>query len=163
MQRTRPFNRACRVIRRVTRRQTTRRRTTRRRPTRRRNSSTGVENRSTNGANPSQITVCDCGSCKSGIRTHDPATILHYLTPGANFMCQKLRVKFLLAEFLWTLMDYFLHFFVEHMFILKFCRNNYSELKQNLLPEKGGSFHSTRRNFTHDFWFMKLAPVQTPI
>ena len=40
--------------------------------------------------------------------------------PGANFMSQKFRVKFLVAEFLRTLMDSYLHFLAEHVFTLKF-------------------------------------------
>ena len=57
---------------------------------------------------------------------------------------KSLRVKFLLVKFLWTWIDYFLHFLAHCMFTLKFWGNNYSGVEQNLLPgsKKGGKFQS---------------------
>ena len=74
----------------------------------------------------------------------------HFSWPGANFMSKKIRVKFHTAEFLWTLIISFIHFLAEHLFTLKFWGNNYSEVKQNLLPvKKGGKFQlKVLRNFT---------------
>ena len=64
-------------------------------------------------------------------------------------MSQKFIVKFLLAEFLWILVETFLNFLAESMFTLKFWGNNYSEVEQNLLPgsEKGESVYQSSEKF----------------
>ena len=80
-----------------------------------------------------------------------------YEIPGANFMSRKSRVKFLLVEFLWTLIDSLLHFLAQCMFTLKLSRIYSQGEKEGKVTIKAQR-NSTRRNFTLNFWLMKLTP-----
>ena len=90
----------------------------------------------------------------------------HENGPRDQFHESKFRAKFILAEFLWPLMDSFLHLFWLNICLLSSFEETVSLKLSRIYSqrEKGGKVsikvqrNSTRRNFTLNFWLMKLAP-----